>query len=237
MKRRFVVSAFSALLLGSACSAPKDQSIIVTQARAPGTECEFTDATIYVEGGQVDMAAFGPASSFYQVFGWENDLQDISVTVGGQQITSNTPNTFIATAIQDSYVLVNGTNPPTGFVNISATIAPGGTPITNTVGVFLLTTEAAQAICGVPLGTDNCPGVPIGFSKNLLVTFQLIGTLVGGGSAATNPVTFPITLFNSGNTMPNPASPDTEPWICASGNPQVDTCGVPGRTITYCPGP
>jgi len=226
-----------AMSFGAACSAPKDQSIIVSVARAPGLACDFSDNTKYVEGGSIDLAAFGAASSYVQILGWENDLQNISVNVSGTQITSNTPNTFVATTIQDSYVLVGGTNPPTGFVSISATIGPGGTPLNNTVGVFLLTQQAAEAICGPPTASENCPGLPAGSAtQTLLVTFQIIGTLVGGGAASTNPITFPLTLFNSGGTQPaDPANPTLEPWVCVAGAiPQTTTCNIPGRDITFC---
>jgi hypothetical protein len=238
MKRRLLQLILPVTLLGAACSAPKDQSIIVTQARAPGLACDFSDPTKYVESGQIDLAAFGAASSFIQIFGWENDLQDIGVNVNGSQITTETPNTFIATAIQDTYVMVGGTSPPSGFVNISATIAPGGVPATSDVGVYLLTQEAAQTICGNPTATENCPGLAAGSpSATLLVTFQIMGTLVGGGQAQTNPITFPLTLFNSGNTVPSdPAVPTLEPWVCKVGGPQVDSCGIPGRSLPYCPG-
>jgi hypothetical protein len=235
MKHQRTVLILSAMCLASSCSAPKDQSIVVSQARAPGLACDFSDATKYVEGGAVDLAAFGPASSYYQVFGWENDLEDISVSVSGSQITTDTPNTFIATTIQDVYQLVGAaTSPPTGFVSISATIPPGGTSTQNSVGVYLLTQEAAQAICGPSTLTDNCPGVG-GTSQTLLVTFQIMGTLVGGGGTSTNPITYPITLFNSGNTMPGTGGQLVEPWVCATGQPQTTACNVPGRDITYCP--
>jgi hypothetical protein len=234
MKRRSTVLTLSAMFLCSACSAPKDQSIIVSVARAPGLACDFSDSTKYVEGGAVDLAVFGAATSYYQVFSWENDLQDISVTVNGSQLTTDTPNTFIASAIRDSYLFVGGTNPPTSFVNISASIAPGGTPILNSVGVQLLTQEAALAICGLPVGTDNCPNVaalpPLGAgtTHNLLVTFTIAGNLVGGGSAQTNAITYPLSLFNSGTF-------DGTTEQCVAGTiPQVTSCGVPGRDIPYC---
>jgi hypothetical protein len=136
-----------ALLLGSACSAPPDQSIIVTAARAPGPTCEFTDSTLFVEGGAIDLAASGAASSYFQIFGWENDLENISVTVT-QQITTETPNTFVATTIKDSYVMVGGASPPPGLVSISATIAPGGTPQTAGDPNHLWSSDRARELSG-----------------------------------------------------------------------------------------
>jgi|GEM_PF-522628 len=221
----------TALLLG-ACTAPPDQSIIVTTARAPGEKCDFSDPTKYVEGGSIDLAAFGGASSYYQIFGWGNDLQNIGVTVNGQQITTETPNTFVATGIKLSYVVVGGAipTPPPGVVNISATIAPGATPTTNSVGVFLLTQQAAQAICGSKDYT--CPLFPPGKATvTLQVTFQITGALVGGGAAQTNPITYPLTLSNYGNVTISGTSPPvcTSPYV-----PQTTSCGVPGRDIPFC---
>jgi len=242
MKHRWpIILTLPTLMLGSACTAPPDQSIIVTEARAPGDKCDFSDPTKYVEGGAVDLAALGAFSTYYQVFGWENDLQATGVTVNGQTLTTGTPNTFVATAIKLSYVVVGGglPTPPPGVVNISATIVPGGTPITNTVAVQLLTQEAAQAICGVPsaLTPFACPNFPKNHpTVTLLVTFQITGSLVGGGAAQTNPITYPITLSNYGNVDPatglcTPLCPTNQPNCYV---PQVTSCGVPGRDLPYC---
>src|SRR5450755_172458 len=102
-----------ALLVGSACSAPPDQSIIVSNARAPGLACDFSDATHYVESGALDLSVSPLFQSYIQVFSWENDLENISVTVN-TQITTETPNTFLATTIKDNYVMVGGVSPPAG---------------------------------------------------------------------------------------------------------------------------
>ena len=224
------VFVLTALLVGSACSAPPDQSIIVSTARAPGINCDFSDSTKYVEGGALDMSVPPIYQSYLQIFSWENDLQNISVTTT-TQITSETPNTFIATTIKDNYVLVGGTSPPNGLVSISASIPPGGTPNENDVGVYLLTSTARQAICGAPSATDNCPGLVLTAaqpSATLLVTFQVAGALVGGGAAQTNAITYPLTLFKGGNV-------DVATGQCAAGFVPVTTsCGDPGRDIAYC---
>lgn len=255
MKHRYptVTLLLVSTALGS-CTSPPDQSIIVSEARAPGSICDFSDATLYVESAAVDLAAYGAQSSYVQVFGWENDLENISVTVT-QQITSETPNTFIATTIEDNYTLLGAPTtagtPPNGLVSISATIPPGGTPTANTVGVYLLTQAAMQAICGDPTLTENCPGFPAGTpSATLLVKFQITGALVGGGATSTNPIIYPVYLFNHGNTVPpsrqvGPTLPDggatfvvdptIEPWDCAPNSvSEVTSCNVPGRDIAYC---
>jgi hypothetical protein len=215
-----------AVLVGSACSAPPDQSIIVSVARAPGPQCDFSDGTKYVESGQLDLSVPPLYQSYFQIFSWENDLQNISVTVTSQ-ITSATPNTFIATTIKDNYVLVSGANPPNGLVSISASIAPGATSGQSDVGVYLITNAARDALCGTPVGNDNCPLFTAGVAT-LQVTFQIAGALVGGGAAQTNPVMFPLTLFKGGNF-------DNSTGKCAMGTiPQTTSCGIPGRDIPYC---
>lgn len=228
------MSMLAALLVGSACSAPPDQSIIVSTARAPGNNCDFADSTKYVEGGALDLSVPPLYQSYFQIFSWQSDLQNISVTVTSQ-ITSETPNTFLATTIKDSYVLVGGTNPPNGLVSISAAIAPGATANQNDVGVYLLTANARQALCGTPVPGDNCPNVqltPAAPTATLNVTFQIAGALVGGGSAQTNPVTFPLTLFKGGNVVNNVGNGG---FTCAAGTKLVTTsCGIPGRDIAAC---
>jgi hypothetical protein len=214
-----------ALLVGSACSAPPDQSIIVSNARAPGLACDFSDATHYVESGALDLSVSPLFQSYFQVFSWENDLENISVTVN-TQITTETPNTFLATTIKDNYVMVGGVSPPAGLVSIAAAIAPGATTTNSSVGVFLLTANAVATICGGATLLDNCPNFN-GNPSTLLVTFQIAGALVGGGAAQTNPVTFPLTLFKGGHVKPD--------GTCETGfAPQTTTCGIPGRDLPYC---
>jgi hypothetical protein len=206
------------LAAAAACTAEKDISIVVTAARAPGDTCGFTDPTLYVEGGAIDMSVFGPASSYFQVFSWESQLQQISTTVNGDTIASSQANTFIANRVQLSYILVGGTNPPNGLINMSATIVAGATPDKNSVGVELLTPEAAQAGNTATLA---------GGSQTLLVTFQIAGNLVSGASSMTNPITYPLTLFRSGYDAATNTCPPGE-------TTHVTSCNIPGRDIPYC---
>jgi hypothetical protein len=217
----------SAAVLAPACSATKDNSIVVTSARAPGDKCDFGDPTLYVESGAIDIAAFGNASSYVQVFSWENDLQQISTTVNGDTISGPTLNTFIATQVNLSYVLVGAaTSPPPGINNMNATITAGATPDKNSVGVEFLTQQAAtflNAAIPVPAPGGITP------SQTLLVTFQIVGALVGGSAAATNPVTYPLTVFKA--TPPDPGT-----LTCpGTTNPHFfSTCGIAGRDGPYC---
>ena len=246
MKRRFSVALLlPAMLFASACKAPPDQSIIVSSARAPGLACDFSDATKYVEGGLLDVAVPAQLQSYFQVFSWENDLQNISVTVTSQ-ITTATPNTFIATTIVDNYNLVGGKSPPQGLVSISAAITPGALPASNSVGVFLVDQTAIGDICGTPLvfgnatcggkgqpacAVDNCPNFT-GGSSTLLVTFQIAGALVGGGAAQTNPVTFPVTLFKGNLVDTNGACWQDPAFPKVKTIPITTTCNWPRACTT-----
>ncbi|HXX30690.1 MAG TPA: hypothetical protein VEJ89_08230 [Myxococcaceae bacterium] len=218
--RRFLL-LLPALVAAAGCSAEKNLSIVVSAARAPGTNCDFSDPTKYVEGGAVDMSVFGGASTYFQVFSWESQLQQISTTVNGDQISGAQANTFISTYVQLSYILVGGSNPPTGIINMSASITAGATPDKNSVGVELLTPQAATAGYNAALANP-------GASQTLLVTFAIFGNLVGGGSSQTNPVTFPLTLFYG---IPPVAGTLTCP---ANTTSQMTSCGIPGRDIQYC---
>ena len=213
----------------AACSAQPSISVVVTAARAPGDNCDFSDPTKYVEGGAVDMSVFGAASSYFQVFSWESQLQQISTTVNGDVIASSQANTFVANRVELSYILVGGTNPPNGLINMSATITAGATPDKNSVGVELLTGDAAAAAAAV---------VTPGTSTTLLVTFQIAGNLVSGASASTNPITFPLTLFSCDPAALNHncAAATQQPLSCPQPNyhSQTTTCNIPGRDIAYC---
>ncbi len=226
-------------LLLESCTAPANQSIIVAEARAPGTSCNFTDPTMYVENGAVDMSVYGTNSSYYQVYSWQNDLENISVTYGNSNITAETPNTFIASRIDLSYQVVGpstkcglqtcptATAPPPGTINISAAITPGATFSTNSVGVYLMTPEAAQTLYSTVQQAAIQAQAPISYT--LLVTFDLAGTLVGGGAAATNSVTYPVYLFYG-----IPPSPRDSLGCPVGSVSEMTSCNVPGRDIQYC---
>lgn len=215
------------LAAAAACTAEKNISIVVTAARAPGDNCDFSDPSKYVEGGAIDMSVFGANSSYFQVFSWESQLQQISTTVNGDTIASSQANTFIANRVELSYILVGGTNPPNGLINMSASIAAAATPDKNSVGPELLTPEAAQAA-----NTATTPTA----SQTLLVTFEIAGNLVSGASSATNPVTFPLTLFRCPPASANAgcAAPNSDLTCPTNYHSQTTSCNVPGRDIAYC---
>ena len=215
------------LAAAAACTAEKNISIVVTAARAPGDNCDFPDPSKYVEGGAIDMSVFGPNSSYFQIFSWESQLQQISTTVNGDTIAGPQANTFIANRVELTYLLVNGTNPPNGLINMSASIAAGATSDKNSVGPELLTPDAAQAADAA---------TTVGASQTLLVTFQIAGNLVSGASSATNPVTFPLTLFRCPPAALNAecAAPKSDLTCPTNYHSQTTSCNIPGRDIAYC---
>src|SRR5208283_4407628 len=147
---------------------------------------------------------------------------------GNSNITAETPNTFIANRIDLSYQLSPAAaTPPPGTINISAAITPGATFSTNSVGVYLVTPEAASVLYPIVRNAAIAAQAPISYT--LLVTFDLAGTLVGGGAAATNTITYPVYLFYG-----IPPSP-RDSLSCPEGTiPQVTSCNIPGRDIQYC---
>jgi len=219
---------FPAVAILAACAAEPDTSVVVSIARAPGENCDFSDPTKYIEGGAVDMSVYGDASSYFQVFSWESQLQQITTTVNGDQISGPVLNTFVANRVELSYILVGGTNPPPGIINMAAAIPAGGTADKASVGVELLTPEAAAA--------GNAAAVT-GTSQTLLVTFQVAGNVVGGAGLTTNPVTFPLTLFRCppASTDFNCAEASQFPLACPTNyHSQVTSCNIPGRDIPLC---
>jgi len=236
------------VVAAAACSAQPSISVVVTAARAPGDNCDFSDPTKYVEGGAVDMSVFGAASNYFQVFSWESQLQQISTTVNGDVIASSQANTFVANYAQLTYILGSGTTCSTatpcpagsfcsagfcaqslapGIINMSATITAGATPDKNSVGVELLTGDAAAAA--------NAVVVP-GTSTTLLVTFQIAGNLVSGASSMTNPITYPLTLFTCAPAAAGGgcAAPNSDLTCPTNYHSQTTSCNVPGRDIPYC---
>jgi len=210
-----------AALLLSACAAD-DLNIIVLNARAPGTKCDFTDDTLYWPRGSLDFTpwvdangATNVSSRYYQVFSWESSLSSNPISVGGQVIDPGAGNTFIADTAVYSYqysdpsvTLANESE------NLRAAITAGGTAVQNSVPADLLQPNAATAIVNSGINANR---------QTLLVTLQYFGKLVAGGSKHTNKVTFPLTLYRNSTTPVN-CYALVPPKVPAGG-----ACNVPGR--------
>lgn len=216
------------VLLLAGCKAD-DLNIVVLSARAPGDKCDFSDDTLYVSRGSLDIAQYilggqtGQTEGYYQVFSWQNNLQKVPLSVNGQVVDPNAGNDFIADSVlyeyqySDPSVVLAPEN-----ANMRAVITAGGDPTKNSVPADLIQPGVFAAIDNSALGTSP---------QTLLVTFQIFGKLAAGSSNHTNKVSFPLTVYRS--------VPKGSPVDC--GTTQVlngGACRVPGRDqIVSCKSP
>ena len=225
MAPRVALGLLAAALL-SACKAD-DLNIVVLSARAPGTNCDFSDDSKYVSRGSLDLTPYTVGGvtfvtdQYYQVFSWQNNLTATPVTVNGQVVDPGTGNSFIADSVVYSYqysdpsvALSNETQ------NMRAVISAGGSPKDNSVPAELIQPKAFAAI-NASTAIDTSP-------QTLLVTFQYFGKLAAGGATKnTNKVTFPVTIYRRSTTA----------LTCPNGA-NGGVCGVPGRDQDVsCAGP
>lgn len=215
-------------LLIAGCSADQ-QSVVVLSARAPGDKCEFSDDSVYVSSGSVDMRPYdigaGPpfpqTTTFYQVFSWENNMALVPLVVNGQVLDPGTGNNFIADQVVYNYQYSGpGQTFETEFANTRAVISAGGKPTDNSVGIDLIQPKAAQKLLAI---VDATP-------QTLLVTFQIKGKVAAGNSLSTNEVTFPLRVYKSSTTE----------LTCPPGQVLATNCGSVGRdSLVHCitPGP
>ena len=217
--RRWIPALLAAGLLLAGCSA-EPLNIVILSARAPGTSCDFSDDTKYVSRGSLDLAPyFNPGaatptvtSRFYQVFSWENNLQSIPLSVGGQIVDPGSGNEFIAdTAVYEYQYSDPSVVLTPEQANMHAVIAAGGDSKENSVPADLIQPNAFKAInASTAINTSN---------QTLLVTFQLSGKTLAGASQVTNKVTFPLTIYRS----------TTTPITCGAGTAPTGECSTPGR--------
>jgi len=218
---RLATATLAAALLLAGCSADP-LNIVVTNARAPADKCDFTDDTLYVSRGSLDMRPYslttgGPTfvtTRYYQVFSWQNNLTSNPITVGGSVVDPGAGNDFIAeTAVYEYQYSDPSVTLATETANMHAVITAGGQAGENSVPADLIQPQAAAAIQGsTAIDTSN---------QTLLVTLQLFGHLTSGSSKYTNKVTFPLTIYRSSTT----------PLDCAAAGQILNTgaCGFAGR--------
>jgi hypothetical protein len=207
----------AAALLLAGCSADP-LNIVILNARAPGDKCDYSDGTLFVEGGSLDFRPWTDAagnsgvSAYYgQAFSWENQMLPSPITVNGQIVDPGGGSDFIADSIVYTYqysdpnvVLQSETS------NIRASISAGGTADKNYMGAQLIQPLASAAL--------NASLTPT--SQTLLVTFQVFGKTVAGGSKYTNKASFPLYVYKS----------DTTTLVCPTGTVlSVGPCLEPGR--------
>jgi hypothetical protein len=218
----------SALLL-SGCKAD-DLNILVLSARAPGDTCTFSDDTLYVSRGALDMTPYctDPTAAcatttantrYYQVFSWESQLGSVPLSVNGQTLDPGGGNTFIADTAVYSYQYSDpSVTLADETANMRAVITAGATAAQNSVPADLIQPKAADAI-------EKSTGIN-GTAQTLLVTFQYFGRLAAGGSKYTNKVSFPLTIYRSSTTPLNCSTAVPAGQIVYQG-----PCKAPGRDL------
>ena len=218
--RRWIPALLAAGLFLICCSA-EPLNIVILSARAPGTSCDFSDDTKYVSRGSLDLAQYSflpdagspeVSDRFYQVFSWENNLQSIPLSVGGQVVDPGSGNEFIAdTAVYEYQYSDPSVVLSPEQANMHAVIASGGDSKDNSVPADLLQPKAFAAInASTAINTSN---------QTLLVTFQLSGRTLAGASQVTNKVSFPLTIYRS----------TTNIITCPTGTQPTGECSTPGR--------
>jgi len=218
MRRQSLIrAAFLLAPLLAGCKADPS-SVVVLNARAPGSKCDFSDDTLYVSGGSLDLRPYiltagGPtlqAGTFYQVFSWQNNLVPVPLVVNGQTIDSGAGNNFIANQVFYSYQWSGaGQSFASEISNTHAVIFAGGTSKDNSIGIELLQPKAAAQLATIATTT----------SQTLLVTFKVGGNLAGGNGLDTNEVAFPLTIYKSSDT----------PLDCSATGSVSSRCGDIGR--------
>ena len=213
MSRRLAVPpllavATGAVLLLTGCSADP-LSVVILNARAPGTACDFKDASLFVARGSLDFRPGSVAltSGYFQAFSWENQMQPSPLSVNGQLVDPGGGNDFIGDSIVYEYQYSDPNLVlPTETQNVRESISAGAKPDQNYMGAELIQPNA--------LGALDASLTPTG--QTLLVTFQMFGKLAGGTSKHTNKVSFPLTVYKS----------DTTPITCGTGLKLLTTpCG------------
>ncbi|MGZ6164105.1 MAG: hypothetical protein ACXWLS_12285 [Myxococcaceae bacterium] len=189
-------SLLAAVLLASCSADPLN--VIVLNARAPTDKCDFSDATLFVEGGSLDFRPWvdesgnvGQSTYFGQAFSWENQMLPAPITVNGQVVDPGGGNDFVADTIVYSYQYSNASVVlGSETQNIRAVISAGGTAEKNYMGAQLIQPLAANAL--------SASLTPAG--QTLLVTFQVFGKTGAGVGKYTNKVSFPLAVYQSGTT-------------------------------------
>jgi hypothetical protein len=213
-----LIALAAASVLTSGCGADP-LNVVVLSARAPGNKCDFSDDTLYVARGSLDLRPYVDGGQqfqtqrYYQVFSWRSNLTSVPITVNGQVVDPASGNDFVADSVHYEYQYSdpNVVLAPEAQ-NMRAVITAGGNQTDNSVPADLIQPGAFAAINASNLGSAG---------QTLLVTFQIFGKLAAGGSKHTNKVSFPLTVYRSSTTALD---------CGASGLvPNGGVCGVPGR--------
>lgn len=208
MKRLFLTAA---LALGAAGCANDLRPIQVRNAAPLDESCTTKDVSIYAGSLDIALAELGvPVENLRYIlsFNVASQLEPESTEVSSNPVSDPTRNNFNVEEIELNYT----SQPAHTFATESVPaffVIPAGAQDSQ-LNISLVSPKALQAAKDLVDST--------GASVTLIATFKLKGHLVSGQSAESNPVSFPITIFNS--KFPGCPSGQT---LTASG-----PCGGPG---------
>jgi hypothetical protein len=221
------LSIAAVLVLASGC-APEMQSLVITGIFPPPTSsggtCVGTKPAIAQTRGFMNV---GLTRSYLMIFAVDSLFVDNDLTPSG--------NTAVINEIDYAYATSAG---PQGS-------PVGGLPSSETRSItFTAAAESKDNLVlddligpSMALALDGVPTTPANQYFNLSVTVSFKGTLLSGGAAQTNRVTFPISIYNVARTAEcpmgsiiNPSSP------CGNVGQDVTCCTADAMDPTICAG-
>lgn len=197
----------AALALGALGCVSTDDPIRLLGVRSLTGDAESCEASdIQLVAGSLDVSG----TTFYVAqFDMESSLQQLSSSSGGETIAGANRNDFFA----DEVVLSYTSTPSQPFeeerVPMHFVLPPGASRDDSFLRMNIIGPKAAQRL------VDN---VTPGNTLDLVVTLEVRGHLASGQDVSSNPVSYPISIFNSG------FAGCTSPLILAGTGP----CGLPG---------
>jgi hypothetical protein len=180
MKR---LTALCLTLLATAGCVEDDQGVRLLGARQMTTACAISPT--FIPGGSFNINA--PAGRYIMGFNIESVRDTTETTVGGAPFTGSEAGDFIS----NEEVLTFESTPDLGLGEVRIpyyTVTRAGAAETSFVVLDLLPPETLSAVSNSIAGT--------GGSVTVLATVKLRGEFGSGADGETNPVTFPIVVFD-----------------------------------------
>ncbi len=224
MKRLLMVSA---LLLSQACVYQQGDSGIrligLQRLQGDANSCEASEEDMLV--GSYDVS--GGQTYVAGTLRYESVLVDPEPLEVGDRTLPVESRDIVIEEVVFSYRVEGVTMPAEEAVPVYFVIRPNATEGSAIRRVPLVTEAARRAlVAGLPVPTPRTS--PAG---TLYVSMQLRGHMTSGGSIASNTITFPLTVYNTG------FSPEAGNCT-AGGNPlpaDAFTCSIRGQEGLVCP--